>query len=187
MPDLTGGKESYFQHEFFHWILTTGFDLKDFKSDTWTSMASALYLWKQRGDEALLVLLNPQTSRAKSCSEMHQAPIAKAVAFSLTPVRASPGAQPSEEERGESLHLSAFHPGLLLSPVAAADINKYKVHRGFVCRWGDLQDLLKPDYPKVWGLYPTWGSNICVAETPTNFFFNFTAHTRDVVPRMLCI
>lgn len=134
-----------------------------------------LYICENRRGEAALVPLNPQTSRAKSWSEMHQAPIPEAGAFSLTPVRASPVSQPSEETRGDSLHLSASHPGVLLSPVAAADINTLNLHRAYSNQ--TVQSL---------GFVSNMGSNICVAETPTNFFFNFTAHIRDVVPRMLC-
>lgn len=151
MSDLTVGKESYFQHEFFHWILTTGFD---FKSEIWTSIASALYLWKQKRWSSAGASASPniQGYILKCwCSEMHQAPIPKAVAFSLTPVRASPVAQPSEEQRGESMHLSAFQPGLLLSPVPAADINKYKMHGGFVKQVGWLAGLAQTTLSKDLG------------------------------------
>lgn len=152
---------------------------------TFELLGWVLYICENIRDEAVLVLLNPQTSRARSCSEMHQAPIPKAVTFSLAPVRGSPVAQPSKEERGEPLHQSAFHPALLLSPVAAADINKHKMQRGFVCRWGDLQDLLKSD----------WRFGVCIQHGGETFVwlrllqtsFSISQHTSEMLFHGCCV
>ena len=89
---------------------------------------------------------------------MRQAPISKA--FPLTPVRASRGAQPFDEERGIT---APRHPppGILLFPLVAADTNKYeKMQIAFVGRWDGLQDSLRSDSPKVQGLHPTHGSHV---------------------------
>lgn len=146
---------------------------------------TASHLGKQRRDK--VVPMNPECPRAKSCSEMWQAPISKVVVFSLPQaiLSESPLGYNLHLRKGRQLHLNTFCLGFLLLPLVAADWTKYeKIQTAFAGRCDGLQDLLRPDSLK--SLSPMHGSHIWVAKTPANFFFDFTAHIHNAVQWMLC-